>query len=200
MFDDALPSAFDFEELANQLLEQGSAVSPARMHGALVGLLAAGAQPIPELGLDAVAQLLDVNAHGELAEQIMQLYIITAGALADEEFEFHPLLPEDDEALEIRTEALGDWSAGFLLGFAQQNARTPDQVKTLSGDTSEVLTDMAALAEASLNEQEDTDEDEAESNYWELVEYLRFAALNVFMDTRMTKRDADDTPDNHSVH
>lgn len=200
MFDDTSPSVFDFEELANQLLEQGSAVSPARVHGALAGLLAAGSQPIPELGLDALMALLELTAYGELAEQIMQLFTVTAGALADEEFEFHPLLPDDEEELDVRTEALGDWSAGFLLGFARQNAKTPDEASVLSADSSEILSDMAALAEASLGDEEDVDEDEAEANYFELVEYLRFATLNVYMDTRIAIREAGEKPKNTSVH
>ncbi|MFK7975963.1 MAG: UPF0149 family protein [Halioglobus sp.] len=202
MFDELTPSVgvFDFEELANQLLEQGSAVSPARLHGMLAGLLSAGAQPIPELGLDAASHLLEVSAYGELAEQIMQLYTVTAGALADEEFEFHPLLPDDEEALDVRTEALADWSAGFLLGFAQQNGKTPEQSSALSTDSSEILSDMAAMAEASMSEEEDGEEDEAESHYWELVEYVRFATLNVYMDIRIAQRDEDVAPENHSIH
>lgn len=202
MIDDVVASVavFDFEELANHLLEQGSVVSPARLHGVLAGLLAAGAQPIPELGLDAASHLLQITAHGELAEQIMQLYTITAGALADEEFEFHPLMPDDEEALDVRTEALGDWSAGFLLGFAQHNGKTPDQASALSADSSEIMADMAALAEASLSEEDDADEDESEANYWELVEYIRFATLNVYMDTRIADRETDGAPENHSVH
>lgn len=202
MFDDVTPSVgvFDFEELANQLLEQGSAVSPARLHGALSGLLAAGAQPIPELGLDAASHLLEIGAYGELAEQIMQLYTVTAGSLADEEFEFHPLLPDDEDALDVRAEALADWSAGFLLGFAQHNSKTPEQASALSADSSEILSDLAAVAEASRSEEEDGDEDEAESHYWELVEYVRFATLNVYMDTRIAQRESDGTPENHSIH
>ncbi len=192
MFDEGpmAPGVFDFEELANLLVEQGSAASPARIHGALSGLLAAGAQPLAELGLDAVSQLLDLVAHGELAEQILSLYTVTAGSLADEDFEFHPLLPEDDEALDVRIEALGDWSAGFLLGFNWQHGRTPAQAETLSADSREILSDLAALAEVAPAD--DEDEDESEAHYAELVEYLRFAVLNVFMDTRIALTEAQD--------
>lgn len=188
MFDDqhAQVGVFDFEQLANLLVEQGSAVSPARLHGALAGLLAAGAEPLAELGLDAVSQGLDLVAHGELAEQVMSLYRVTAEALADEAFEFHPLLPDDEDELDVRTEGLGDWCAGFLLGFAQQNAATPAQAGALSADSSEILSDLAALAEATVGD-EDDDADEAESNYLELVEYVRFAVLNVYTDTRISQ-------------
>ena len=47
---------------------------------------------------------------------------------------------------------------------------------------------------------DDGDEDEAESNYFELVEYLRFATLNVYMDTRISQRESDGSPENHSIH
>jgi len=201
MFDDTHSQigVFDFEQLSNLLVEQGSAVSPARIHGALSGLLAAGAQPLAELGLDAVTHLLEVVAHGELAEQILSLYTVTSGALLDESFEFHPLLPDDEEALAVRTEALGDWCAGFLLGFAQQNGKTPAQAGALSADSSEILSDLAVLAEASLGD-EDDDEDEAESNYMELVEYVRFAVLNVYTDSQIALAEAQETTPNGSVH
>ena len=205
MFDDqhGQVGVFDFEQLANLLLEQGSAVSPARLHGALAGLLSAGAQPLAELGLDAVSQGLELVAHGELAEEVMSLYRVTADALADEAFEFHPLLPDDEEELDVRTEALADWCAGFLLGFAQQNAATPAQAGALSADSSEILSDMAALAQVAVGD-EDDNEDEAESDYLELVEYVRFAVLNVFTDTRISQvegggQDGADSPEG-SVH
>ncbi|HDY81761.1 MAG TPA: hypothetical protein ENH48_02245, partial [Halieaceae bacterium] len=55
---------------------------------------------------------------------------------------------------------------------------------TLSEDSSDILKDFAAIAQAAVDEDEteDEDEDEAEDSYMELVEYLRFAVLNVYMD------------------
>ena len=46
-----------------------------------------------------------------------------------------------------------------------------------------VLKDFAAIAQAAVEEGED-DEEGLEESYMELVEYLRFAALNVYLDTR----------------
>ena len=63
-------SQFDFEELANQLLEQGLTASPADLHGCIAGLLAAGASPQAEAGLAALHQALDLDRYGELAEQV----------------------------------------------------------------------------------------------------------------------------------
>ena len=54
-------SQFDFEELANQLLEQGLTASPADLHGCIAGLLAAGASHQAEAGLAALHQALDLD-------------------------------------------------------------------------------------------------------------------------------------------
>lgn len=167
---------FDFEELANHLLEQGIEASPSHLHGCLCGLLAAGAPGQAEAGLALLSQALGINVHGELAGQVMQLYQVSATALIDEEFDFHPLLPDDDMDIAVRTAELSAWASAFLSGFAQVNQ---DQV---SQDSSEILKDFAAIAQATVDE--DAEEDECEASYMELVEYLRFASLNVFMDSR----------------
>ena len=121
-----------------------------------------------------------IALHGELAEKVMQLYTITAAALQDESFDFHPLLPDDDTDIADRVEALADWCKGFLAGFAYASVGGNRASSALSEDSSEILKDFAAIAQAGLEERED--EEESESSFMELVEYLRFATLNLFMD------------------
>jgi len=182
---DELPdeaTIFDFDEIANLLLEQGLEASPSELHGCLSGLLAAGATPQPEVGLDALGQALDLVLHGELADQIMQLYTVTAAALEDEEFDFHPLLPDDGVDIAARTAALASWCRGFLGGFAHVTAGTDKAGAALSADSSEILRDFSAMTEAAVDD--DDEEDESEGAYIELIEFLRFAALNVYMDSR----------------
>ncbi len=178
MFDDGDESlgVFDFDELADHLVEQGLETSPAELHGTLCGLLAAGAPAEPEAGLALLQQALDLSLHGELAGQLLQLHRVSAAALEDEAFEFHPLLPDDDTEIAVRTVALGRWCSGFLTGFAQVKQRQP------GGDSGEILTDFAAIAEAGVDDE--ADEEESESAYTELVEYVRFGCLNIYLDTR----------------
>ena len=175
---------FDIDELSNHLLEQGLETSPSRIHGCLCGLLAAGAPGQPEAGLALLGQALELTLHGELAGQVMQLYQVSAAALEDEEFDFHPLLPDDEVDIETRTLAVADWASGFLSGFAQVNQAQVGQ------DSSEILRDFAAIAEASVDEGEE--EEESENAYMEIVEYLRFASLNVFMDSRSERKETDE--------
>jgi len=173
---------FDFDEIANLLLEQGQEASPSDLHGCLCGLLAAGATPEPEVGLDALGQALDLVLHGELADQVMQLYRVTAAALEDEEFDFNPLLPDDSVDIALRTAGLASWCRGFLAGFAHVTAGADKAGSALSADSGEILRDFAAICEAAVDE--DDDEDESEGAYIELIEFVRFAALNVYMDSR----------------
>ncbi len=167
---------FDFDEVAGHLVEQGVDTSPSGLHGCLCGLLAGGAPAEPEAGLALLCQAMGVDLYGELAGLVMGLHEVSAAALEDEEFDFHPLLPDDDTELDERTLALADWVRGFLTGFAQVTSAE------LRQDSGEILGDFAAIAEACVGE--GSDEDEAEGSYLELVEYLRFGALNVYMDTR----------------
>ena len=174
---------FDFDEMANHLLEQGLQTSPSELHGCLCGLLAAGADATAEAGLAGVSRALQLDLYGELAAQVMELYGVTNAALRDEEFDFHPLLPEDEVSIELRTEALAAWCRGFLAGYAGEARGRQGQ------DTGEILKDMAAIAEAAVDPE--ADEEESESSLEEIIEYLRFAALNVFMDNLMEGDEAD---------
>ena len=180
---------FDFEELANHLLEQGLQSSPSEIHGCLCGLLAAGASVEPELALAALVEALDLELHGELAEQIMQLYRVSAAALEDEEFDFHPLLPDDETDIETRTVALAGWCTGMLAGFALVSAGASSEAENIvSRDSAEALKDFAAMAQAETDREDLEDEDSSEENYFELVEYLRVATLNMYMDNREGKQ------------
>jgi uncharacterized protein YgfB (UPF0149 family) len=59
----------------------------------------------------------------------------------------------------------------------------------LPGDSSEILRDLAAIAEADTD---DLDEDEeTERSYAELTEYVRFAVLNAYSDAMIS--DGDDS-------
>ena len=183
MYDD-LPDevgVFDFDEFANHLLDQGVLASPSQLHGCLCGLLGAGAPAQPEYGLDALAQALDLELHGELASRIMQLYSVTEAALQDEDYTFLPLLPDDEEEIALRTAALASWCDGFLAGFAYVTAAQEKNGDALSPEAGEVLRDIAAMAQA----EPATDEsgEDAEDSYIELVEYLRVAVVNVYMDS-----------------
>jgi yecA family protein len=201
MYDDLREEVgvFDFDEFADLLLDQGLEASPSQLHGCLTGLLAAGAPHEPESGLDALTQSMNIDLFGELAERVMQLYSVTALALQDDEFTFMPLLPGDEEEISLRAAALANWCEGFLAGFAFRLAVNEPAAGALSVDVSEVLRDIAAMAQAEAGA--DDDEDDAENSFIELVEYLRIAVINVFMESSALVSQPSVSPDTtRSLH
>jgi uncharacterized protein YgfB (UPF0149 family) len=180
----------DFDDFANQLLEQGAEQSPSQIHGGMCGVLCGGVSPDGQVAdaeycLAAVAQALQMDIHGELAVLSLRLAAVTVGAVQDEAFDFHIFLPDDEVEIEVRVRALSDWCEGFLSGYAMTVA-IPDGA-AVNEDTSEILKDISAIASAdpepdSDDEPDEDAEEEAESHFFELTEYLRFATLNVFMD------------------
>lgn len=189
-------STFNFDEFADHLLEQGVESSPSELHGCLCGLLAAGGRPEGEAGLAGLNQALALDLHGELADQVMQLYTATAASLQDEEFDFYPLLPDDSRELSERTRSLAGWCGGFLSGYAQVGVAA-SRPEAMPGDSGEILADFAAIAQAEVDESED--EEDSERSYAELIEYVRFAAINVYTDTAPMAQDDKPSP-GQSLH
>lgn len=93
-----------------------------------------------------------------------RLFEDTREQLNDFGFGFQPLLPDDDQPLNERANALADWCRGFLLGFgyAGQESQTP-------GACAEILRDFAEISRLDP----DASGEAAEVAYAELTEYVR---------------------------
>ena len=167
----------DFDEFANQLLEQGAEQSPAHLQGAICGILAGAGARDPEYCLASASQALELGLHGELAENCLRLADITLKLMAEDEFDFYLFLPDDEVEMEQRLQALADWCSGFLAGYAL--AAADPGAGALGEEASEVLKDVAAIAEGSVDDE--TDPEESENHFFELTEYLRLATLNLFI-------------------
>jgi hypothetical protein len=172
----AVEQPLHFDDFANQLLAEGAQQSPSQLHGGICGILA-GAGPVDgEDCIAAAGQALDLGLHGELAESSLRLADVSRRAMQDEAFDFHLMLPDDDTEMGVRVQALSEWCRGFLAGYALV---VSEERAGLGEETAEVLKDVAAIANAGHDEE--ADEDDAEGDFFELTEYLRFACLNLFM-------------------
>lgn len=165
-----------FDELANQLLMEGSERSPSYLHGGVCGIYAGAGAVYPEDCLAASAQALELDIQGELAESCLRLARASLAALQDEEFAFHLLLPDDDVDVDQRVQALAEWCRGFLAAYALVISQAP--AGGLDNDTGESLGDIAAISEATIDAE--ADDEESEKYLFEVSEYLRFAILNLF--------------------
>ncbi|AMO58415.1 UPF0149 family protein [Endozoicomonas montiporae] len=161
-----------FDELADRLVELGGGSHPSELHGLLCGLLAGGERPGVEAWQRQVAGMLGDEPLDEVSlQQFAVMYESTRSQLEQGDFGIQVLLPDDEEAMEQRTEALGLWCHGFLSGFGESAAN-----KKLSDDLNGILHDFSEIAQI----QESDESDETERFFLEVSEYVRMALLNVF--------------------
>jgi len=170
-----------FDEVANALLEQGELVSPAELHGCLCGLLGGGFTGDDSALIVQLEKTVDVTLHGSLADAVTTLRQDAVTAITDGDLDFTLLLPEEDLELEQRIAAMATWCRGFLSGFAQARVTADAAGQAVATDSAEALRDFAAIAQAATDDEE-SEADEREGHYLELLEYLRVAAMNVILD------------------
>ncbi|EED35178.1 conserved hypothetical protein, putative [Luminiphilus syltensis NOR5-1B] len=162
-------------EAADVLFDAGLTTNPSELHGALMGLLGSGAPVSDGDMVPALERALGIECRGELVDLVQRLHRATVSAVRDSNYAFYPLLPEDDDDLEARLLSLGLWTTGFLTGFTQGVTIAGAGSEGVAPDTAEALKDFAVIAQVDSAEPET---DDAERDFEELAEYVRFAALN----------------------
>lgn len=159
-----LPS---YHEMLQTLRELRLGVEPSELHGALCGLLCAGATVTPQ---DWLRQLALETAAADAGDRLAALFEASCSQLADPEMALRLLLPAEDAPLAERADALIGWTRGFLGGFGLAGG----EVEGLSEEAREALQDLSQIAGAQLS-YEDPDSDE--SSLAEIEEFVRVAAL-----------------------
>ncbi|MCP3748495.1 YecA family protein [Pseudomonas sp. SBB6] len=161
-----------YTAFAKLLSSNGHPVSPAELHGLLLGRSCAGAGFDAEAWLADAAHLLENDPADNVRNALIGLQEMVKGELAGDDITVVLLLPGDEAPLAERAAALGEWCKGFLYGFGLNSAGL-----TLSGEAKEVLQDLDAISQVqdALEESED-----GENDYMEVMEYLRVAPLLLF--------------------
>lgn len=192
------PQAPDYQGLNDLLAPLGVIVEPAELHGILCGKLSGGAN-ITETDwlLDAVEELDFTQPPGaEVRAALSQLFHTVQAQLARQDFELQLLLPGDDAPVERRVACLSRWCQGFLVGFGGAGHVGDAQ---LSEQHREALEDLASIALVDLDREDSEAMQAAEADYMELVEYVRMAALGLFMEFG-SKPAVGSDPDEPTVH
>ena len=164
-----------FDEVSDRLVELGGGSHPSELHGLLCGLLAGGERPGVEAWQRQVAGMLGDEPLDEVSGQLFtRMYGLALTQLGQGDFSLQLLLPNDEEPIEQRTEALGFWCHGFLSGFGE-GAVGKKPGKEING----ILHDFSEIARVQTSG--DGDEiDENERFFMEVSEYVRMALLNIF--------------------
>lgn len=185
-----------FEPLADALASAGVRHSPTELHGVICGLLSTGAggQDAELLGMLAAHSELVGQWPAEAAQGFVALRDLAASGYAGETLELALLLPDDEEELGVRVAALAQWCEGFLVGFGTGSAGVRDS--DLAPGLQEALSDLAAVSQADLPEENSPEE---EAMFEQIAEHCRMAALMIFTEIVMVSRkaaagDGADTP------
>ncbi len=147
-----------------------SALSASELHGAVVGIAVASTETfslqtlVDLLGADALASAASVEPF--VRESLTQLMA--------EDMSFAPLLPDDDEALAVRLEALAQWTAGFLAGLVAGLDVAEGSLEALPEEAQEIVRDFSAIAQVSPDEE---DADDAEADFLQLAEFVKVGTL-----------------------
>jgi len=162
-----------FSEIQRVLSDERSMTDAAEAHGTLAGALCTASTYrfedwLQELLPDGRAQPLSTGA-------LRGLYFVTTETLAGAEMSFEPLLPEDTQPLDERASALSQWCVGFLYGLGSGAIQ---DLSSLPGEVGEVVRDFDELTRVGVGTGES--EEENESAYAELVEFVRVGVQLVF--------------------
>jgi len=183
-------SEIDYQHLTQALERLQIAADAAECHGALSAVIClSGADG---LGAWLAAHFPEIEAGvaegnalaGEARQLIVELYRTTLGQLGQGNLEYALLMPDDDDSLSLRTDALGHWCQGFLLGLRYSGVNDPAQ---FSGELAEILEDIGEISQVNSGSLENTEEEE--QSYMELVEYLRVGVM-LFCETLRASKGA----------
>jgi len=182
-----LPS---YTELTEALQKTQSEFDAAQVHGLLCGFICGTSGELDAQWEKLVAgSKKNSNTHVLLQE----LYETSYHQLSEFSFEFSLLLPDDGNDINTRTESLGLWCQGFLAGLRQANVQIENREPS---EMTEALDDIIEIAQVSYGDISENEDDE--SAYFELLEYVRLAVLMIYHELKSDNLPAD--TDQENVH
>ncbi len=163
----------DYTDIQRLLTDQRSLADAAEAHGTLTGSLCAAVGYRFEDWMHEI--LPEGRADGLSTAALRQLYLDTAGSLEGQEMEFELLLPEDEQPIDSRTNALGQWCQGFLYGLGTSALQ---DASALPGEVGDIVRDLTEISHVGVDDGQS--EETNESAYAELVEFVRVGVQLVF--------------------
>jgi len=168
----------DYHQLTQALERLQIAADAAECQGAMSAVICLTGQDglaswLPAHFPEIESGVAEGNALAMEAKQlILDLYQYNLGCLGQGNLDYALLMPDDDDSLHERTDALGHWCQGFMLGMRFCGAEDPGQ---FTGELAEILDDIREISQVSSEALDDTEEEE--QSYTELVEYLRVGVM-----------------------
>ncbi|WP_028388763.1 UPF0149 family protein [Legionella fairfieldensis] len=152
-------------------------ISASELHGLMCGYLCAGATSEGETYLRALTPgKRDVSVR-TAALAMFEVYSISQHQLANFDFEFQLLLPDEHESLVIRAQAFSEWCEGFTQGMALSGI---GYEQLHDEESQEALQHLGEFAHLDYETLEIDEEDE--KALMEVQEYTRMAVIRLHSD------------------
>lgn len=174
----------DIGRLEDGLFKLDAAMGAIESHGVLCGMLCAQGSIEAPAWLVHVLGEQDANSSEglqQVAGMLMQLYQLTVEQMNGSEVDFSLYLPDDDEPLDERVEALSSWCQGYVYGIAAGGIQRDT---TLPEDSQELIRDMVEISkigQGSLaSDDAESAREEDEVAFMEVVEYVRMGVMLIY--------------------
>lgn len=173
----------DIPQLEDLLFNVDAAQSAVESHGALCGMLCAqGATDASQWIISVLGEHEDSSkALQQAAKKLLLIYQITMEQMNAIDADFELMLPDDDELLDTRVEALGLWCQGFVYGLAMGGIK---EDTVLPEDSKELIKDILEISRAGYVVDSEAelaaDEEDDEVSFMEVCEYVRMGILLIY--------------------
>ncbi len=177
-----MPSFPDIPQLDDMLFRVDAAMGAAEAHGALCGMLCAqGATEASQWLLHVLGEHEESSSDlQEAGKQLLLIHQLTVEQMNNNDIDFNLMLPDDDEVLEDRVEALGSWCQGFVYGLAAGGIQEDTSLPENSGELIKDILEISRAGYVADDEAEIEVSEDDEMAFMEVSEYVRIGILLVY--------------------
>lgn len=170
----------DYHNFINSIAVLDLPMSASELHGVICGYLCAGATSAGEAYLRALMPKTNDSTARAAALALFEVYSVSQQQIANFDFSFQLLLPDDDEPLAERAKAFGECCEGFIQGMTLAGLNCDQLHEEESQEAWQHLSEFAKLDYHSLHIDE-----EDERALMEVSEYARMAMLRIYSELQI---------------
>ncbi|SVC89532.1 uncharacterized protein METZ01_LOCUS342386 [marine metagenome] len=173
----------DYDSVNRQLISAGTGVCASESHGFLCGVFCASNTVASTIWQEyLLVGVEDTSNFDESFAVLNQLAECISEEILSEEMIFTLLLPDDQVSIAERSNSISEWCAGFVSGLGIGRGKNK---LDLGNDGDEFLKDVISISrvESSVDEGDD-----AETAYFEVVEYIRVGVIFIYQQLHETQK------------
>nr|WP_245748786.1 UPF0149 family protein [Oceanisphaera psychrotolerans] len=165
----------NYDAFTTLLEHHNMVVTAAEVHGVICGLICGGMAKDDVRWQQHFNALLndDFGLPAEVKKAVNLLFYRVYDELVSQS-RFELLMPEDDEPLDERLDAMMEWAAAFLAGFGV----VQQELNKASPELQEMIQDISSITQVSS--EFDQEDEESETAFVVLYEHLKLGATLAF--------------------